>query len=199
MDPIDSTNPFASPLAGETPRYPVDSETEAIRRKYLSHEASVQSIGVLYLIGGIFSAIYVVLGAVGLIGLIGAAEFNPSGAAIAGGILLLVAALTWLQLWSAFGLRRLDPRVRSAATIVALFGLIGFPIGTLISCYFLWLLHSKKGKYVFSPEYREVIDATPHIKYKTSIIVWIFLALLLGLILFGVLAAVLGASGSGRP
>lgn len=192
MDHIDSTNPFASPLASETPRYPVDSETEAIRRKYLSHEASVQSMGTLYLIGGIFSAIYVVLGVVGLIGLIGEGEIGSLELAIGGGFLLLFGALTWLQLWSALGLRKLDPKIRMPATIVALFGLIGFPIGTLISCYFLWLLHSKKGKVVFSPEYREVIDQTPHIKYKTSIIVWVFLALVLVLLFLGILGLILG-------
>ena len=42
---------------------------------------------------------------------------------------------------------------------------------------------------VFSDEYRSIIDQTPHIKYKTSIIVWIFLFILLALIGFGILGA----------
>jgi len=37
-----------------------------------------------------------------------------------------------------------------------------------------------------------VIAATPHVKYRTSVLVWIFLALLIGLILFGVLGAFTG-------
>jgi hypothetical protein len=50
---------------------------------------------------------------------------------------------------------------------------------------------SRKGVVVFSDEYKAVIEATPEIRYKTSIVVWIFLAILLivvlGLALIGVL------------
>jgi hypothetical protein len=46
---------------------------------------------------------------------------------------------------------------------------------------------------VFSDEYKRVIAETPHIKYRTSIVVWIFLGLLL--LLFGAmfLVAIFGA------
>jgi hypothetical protein len=71
-------------------------------------------------------------------------------------------------------------------------GLIGFPIGTLISVYFLYLLLSQKGAYVFSPEYAQVIAATPHIQYKTSIVVWIFLGLLLVVIFLAIVFTVIG-------
>ena len=43
---------------------------------------------------------------------------------------------------------------------------------------------------VFSDEYRAVIEQTPHIKYRTSIIVWIVLGLLLLLIVFGIIGAI---------
>ena len=42
---------------------------------------------------------------------------------------------------------------------------------------------------VFSDEYRAVIEQTPHIKYRTSIIVWIVLGLLLLLIAIGIFGA----------
>jgi hypothetical protein len=42
-------------------------------------------------------------------------------------------------------------------------GLLGFPIGTLINGYILYLFLSKKGRTVFAPEYQEVIEATPHV------------------------------------
>ena len=41
---------------------------------------------------------------------------------------------------------------------------------------------------VYSPQYKEIVQATPHIRYKTSIIVWILLFILLGLIAFGIIA-----------
>jgi hypothetical protein len=66
-------------------------------------------------------------------------------------------------------------------------GLLGFPIGTLINGYILYLLLSKKGRKVFSDEYRQIVSLTPHIKYRTSIVVCI----LLGLIVLMVAAAIL--------
>jgi len=53
--------------------------------------------------------------------------------------------------------------------------LIGFPIGTLIHGYILYLYWGTKGRKVFSPEYKQIIAGTPHVKYKTSIIIWILL------------------------
>jgi hypothetical protein len=79
--------------------------------------------------------------------------------------------------------------------VLSCFGLLGFPIGTLISAYFLYLLSSQKGVYIFSPEYARVIAATPHIKYKTSIIGWILLGILvffIGLGIIGLMVSVIG-------
>jgi len=45
---------------------------------------------------------------------------------------------------------------------------------------------------VFSEEYREVIAQTPHIKYKTSTIVWILLFILLAFIALGIGVALIG-------
>jgi hypothetical protein len=76
---------------------------------------------------------------------------------------------------------------------VSAIGLLGFPCGTIISGYLLYLLLSAKGEMVFSSAYKEVMQATPHIRYRTSIIVWIFLFLLIGVILLGVVGAIIGA------
>jgi hypothetical protein len=64
-------------------------------------------------------------------------------------------------------------------------------------CYILYLLFSKKGATVFSEEYQRVIAATPEIKYRTSIVIWILLALLLLLIGVGLLAVFFGSTS--RP
>ena len=71
-------------------------------------------------------------------------------------------------------------------------GLIGFPVGTLINAYVLYLLLSKKGRTIFTPAYLDVIAATPHVKYRTSIIVWIFLALIVVVMLAAVLVPMFG-------
>jgi hypothetical protein len=71
-------------------------------------------------------------------------------------------------------------------------GLLGFPIGTAINAYILYLFLSKKGRTIFAPEYQAVIAATPEVKYRTSILVWIFLALLVALLAFGLLGSFFG-------
>lgn len=102
---------------------------------------------------------------------------------------LVLAALAALYYCIGMGLRRLDPKVRTVSMIMTGFGLLGFPIGTLISGYILYLLASEKGKEVLSVEYQGIVAATPHIKYRTSIVVWI----LVGLLVVGLLGAFLGA------
>lgn len=42
---------------------------------------------------------------------------------------------------------------------------------------------------VFSDEYQAVIRQTPHIKYRTSVVVWILFGLLLLLVSLGIFAA----------
>jgi hypothetical protein len=62
-----------------------------------------------------------------------------------------------------------------------------FPWGTIINGAILYLVFSKKGAKVFSPEYQEVIRQTPHIKYKTSIMVIVLVSILLAVLIVGVI------------
>ncbi len=163
---------------------PADAET--VRKQYLTHEASLKSIGALYLLG---SVIMLVVGIVSLFGLLPdeSRDRAPSFHVIMGVLFIAIGAIQFqIGRW----LRALNPKARTPATIFAILGLLGFPFGTLINGYILYLLRSKKGAMVFSESYSEVIAATPHIKYKTSIVVWIFvglLVLMLGLAMIGML------------
>ncbi len=67
--------------------------------------------------------------------------------------------------------------------VFSLLGLVGFPIGTLINAYILYIVFSAKGKLIFSDEYRKVIQLTPHIKYKTPILIWGFIVLVVIMVL----------------
>lgn len=158
-----SENPYAAP---QTQPDPADfSDAEEIRRSHIDAEASIKSIGFLYLLGGLFAA--------------AAGVFLPiedPDTLIVG---ILLVALGAFQIWTGIGLRRLKRTVRIPAAILATLGLLGFPIGTLISIYLLYLLFSEKGRFVVSEDYKEIIALTPHIKRKTSIVVWIVLALFL--------------------
>ena len=182
-----SQNPYAP--TEFTTNLPMGSSSDVeTRNKYLSHEASIQGIGALYLLGAVFLVIFGV-GAIG-VSIAGLAAGQADSVGLIFGLIYLPLGL--LQFWVGRGLRVLNPKVRVVAIIFSVIGLIGFPIGTIISAYFLYLLASKKGVFVFSEEYARVRAATPEIKYRTSWVVWGLLIALILLIVVGILAAVLG-------
>jgi hypothetical protein len=107
-------------------------------------------------------------------------EDLPTKAGIGIFLLLLAAA----QMWTGFRVRKLEKGSRVMVGVFSGLGLLGFPIGTLISAYILHLVFGKKGKVVFSDEYKEAILATPHIKHKTSVVIWVLIGLLVLFLLF---------------
>jgi hypothetical protein len=172
----DIQNPYAAPKAN-IEHVEIGGEAETIRKEHMSTEASIKAVGTLYLLVG-FLALLAFGGA-----LIAMAISRGVGSSI--GFLPSAAAMACIgALYGAtgFSLRKLKPWARIVATIVSVIGLIGFPIGTLISGYILYLLWSKKGRTVFTPGYQDVITATPYIKYKTSLLVWIILGILILLV-----------------
>lgn len=169
------------PVAMQRLREGVTSNSaELTRKEHLKHEASVKSVGLLYLLAAAFLLLGGILSAV-----------SGQGEGILIGLLFLVLGAA--QLWVGIGLRSLKPWARVPTAILSGIGLLGFPIGTLINGYILYLVLSAKGKTVFSPDYQRVIEQTPHIKYRTSIVVWILLGLLVLLIGGALVAVFVGA------
>lgn len=179
-------NPYAAPpieadLAMAYSPFGADlSQDEQIRHEYLSHEASVRSVGILYYLGAFFLGI----GSLSTVAFFLLPVLLSSGDSQMGSpdnlafaivipaiLLALYGLLTVLFFFTARGLRRLQPWSRISSGILSGLGLLQFPIGTLINVYILYLLLSPKGGMVFSPEYREIIARTPHIKCKTSLLV----------------------------
>ena len=148
-------------------------QTELIRKAHIKHEASVKSVGLLYFLG---FAILILSGLVGF-------ASDKAGSSLAALLLLVFGAA---QIYVGIGLRGLKPWSRVPTGILSGIGLLAFPIGTLINGYILYLIFSKNGVTVFSEEYKRVIEETPHIRYRTSIVVWILLALVLVLIVAGI-------------
>lgn len=159
-------------------------DADAVRNAHLKHEASIQSVGFLYYLGGgalLSASIALLIGGISTTG-----DSAESGV----GVIVVICVLGFLgciQLWTAHGLRRLKPSARIPATLLSCLGLLGFPVGTLINGYILYLLHSKQGRTVMTAEYAQVIAQTPHIKYKTSIILWLFLGLVVALLVLGLI------------
>jgi hypothetical protein len=175
-----ATNPYAPPKARVDDVVQSVTDAEAIRREYLKHEASVRSIGSLYYLSGGLLCI----AAIGLIGMYFTSRhewpmitFGP-----------VYAVLGVLGIFLGRGIRHLRPWARTTSIVLGCVGLLGFPVGTLINAYILYLLLSSKGKRVFAPDYPDIIAATPHIKYRGSALTWILLGVVV--ILFVALAAV---------
>jgi hypothetical protein len=180
-----SDNPYASPTADVSPYQDVApgslGEAERVRRYYLTHEASVQSIGSLYYLSAVMLSVMLL-----------AMIFGKAGGLFDPQTLVICVGMIGLSVVFGRGLRTLRPWVRIPVGIFAGIGLLGFPLGTLISAYILYLLFSRKGAMVFSPGYQEIIRQTPHIRYRTSKLAMGCLLLFLGLVVLAIVAAVLG-------
>ena len=175
------------PAPVQIPTLNPSQEQEAVRNTYLKHEASVQAVGSLYLLGAI---ILTLAGAATLAGLTAEPGKTSAQDAVTSQVVgVLFIGLGLLQLRVGLWLRKLNPKARTPATVLSAIGLLGFPIGTLVNTYVLYLLRSKKGEMVPSSYYQDVISATPHIKYKTPVIVWVLLGLLVVLLILGISAA----------
>lgn len=170
-------NPYQPPSAGiPLPSTQVAGEAEAIRKEHLTTETNIRGIGCLWMLS-LPLAVAV------------AANLFVGGSTMGGmelGITGLLVLLMLTQGVVGIMLRKLNPAARVPAIVLASIGLIGFPLGTLISVLILLALCRAKGKRVLSPGYNEIRAATPHIKYKTPVWIWAFLII----ILLAVLAAV---------
>lgn len=171
--PLPPANPYAAPSADT---YIVGyegslAEAEQTRNELIKHEASVKSIGSLFLLGALLCLLSAVVNGFTLF-----LERSLAGSEPAYSPLVLISVLAFggLYFWIGRGLRRLDGRVRVVAIVFSAFGLLGFPIGTAISAYFIYLLASAKGKQVMSEEYQAIVAATPHIRYRSP---WLIVAL----------------------
>jgi hypothetical protein len=172
----EEVNPYAAPTADiGVWRGNLGAETDAerIRKHYLKHEASVQAIGIVYyLLGGI--------GALGTLACVISSfadherDLRPLG--IAAGFGLVGAGFIAVGR----GLRALRRWVRIPVGILSGIGLVWIPpIGTIINGYFLYLVFCEKGRTVFSLDYRAVIGQTPHIRYRSSLWIWILGAVII--------------------
>ena len=177
-------NPYATPKAVVADSGAA-SEAEIARREHLSHEANIKAVGGLFMLGGVFAAF---AGLAVIIPAVSKLE-APLGMFVVG---LIMTALALAGLAVGWGLRTLRLWARIPGIVLAAIGLLGFPIGTLVNIYVLWLLASRKGRMVLSAEYAAIVEATPHIRYRTPLVIWILLGLFVLLIVVAIVAAALG-------
>jgi hypothetical protein len=196
---------------------------EAIRKAHLSHEASIRSIGSLHYLaaaGGVCGAASSVL----LVSFSPRGQVQPGSLPMLGvGILGMVyLAMAGLHVALGFGLSRLQSWARwtdvvlvslvlalyALGAVLAMIGVaagggnspeaVGVVIGTVVAVailgYILYLLLAAKAGVIFSPQYKAIIAQTPHIKYRTSVLLKIAVALILLVVVLAILGAIIGRS-----
>lgn len=202
-------NPYAAPRSDIAPSGlelgEGQQEYELIRKTYLGHEASIKSLGTLHYLGAFFGA----LATVGLfVALFTTAGGNAENWGTLTGIAVFYAMLTALNIALGRGLQRLRPWARWTEVVVIGFGtvtslfsagiglvagmlplVVGYGFVLLFQGYLLYLFLSAKGSMVFSPEYRTIVEKTPYLKYKTSLLVKLLVGLLVLVIVFALLGA----------
>lgn len=175
-DPAGEPNLYAAPQAevhdpGRSPHDPI-----AVREEHVLHEASIKSVGCLYLLAGGLSLLYVVALLFAL--------SNPQQGS--DDFLMVVLPVTFViggvYLAVGFGLRSLSPGVKIPAVVLSALSILSFPCGTMLGIYAIYLVLSHKGSVVFSDEYKDVIAATPHVKARTPWYAWVALLAILGLL-----------------
>lgn len=211
--PREEVNYYTAPRAeigGEASLAGDHSEAEAIRRRYLSHEASVRSIGSLHYLGAIFGVVLLAIFTFMLIEPPAGAVGGPFGSGGIGVLIGIAALFTGISFALGRGLSRLQPWARYVDTALIILnllsnfvqlallppaargaGMIGGAFGMAIPSYILYLLLSSKGSMVFSREYREIVAVTPHIKYKTSLLLKLFLGFFVAVIVLAVIGALI--------
>ena len=125
------------------------SNADAVRRQHLNHEASIRGIGWLYLLGGVSGSLGgLAYGAIGIGGVLGAVPVVSKERPTFTGLGMILLAIALPLFYAGWTMRKLDPKGKILAIIVSAIGLLGFPCGTLLSGYSLYLLLSAKGEFI---------------------------------------------------
>jgi hypothetical protein len=181
-----SANPYAPPKAHVDDVRQANSEAEEIRQEHIKHEASIRAVGMLYYLGGALLFL-VMLALTGSSTVFGPGEQASSLTWI---LILAYALLGGGTIVVGRGLRQFRPWARVTGIVLAAIGLLGFPLGTILNGYILYLLLSKKGQRIFASDYPDIVEATPHIKYRTALLVKILLVILIVLVVAGALTVI---------
>jgi len=173
-----------------------NAEAVITRKKYLKHEAAVRSVGSLYYFCAACYALFAVA-------LLASERANVTACAVGLSFLVPLGAAFF---WAGRGLRQVNRKVKPLATVLAVLVLVGgcctliarsagtsgggMLVAIVLYAYVLYVILSAKSKVVFSEGYKAVIEATPSIRYRTPVLVWVCVSLLVCLFLAALLLAI---------
>jgi len=147
-------NPYEAPKSEIA--IPEDSELVKIRKAHISVEESVKAMGGLYIITGIIIVIVAI-----------SVAFTMRDKTVS---MIAVVAISIIVAVGCFitgrDMGRFILWTRIPTLVITTPVLLLFPVGTLIGAYVLYLIIGKKGRFVFTKAYQEIIAATPDVKYS---------------------------------
>jgi hypothetical protein len=157
---------------------------EVVRRDHLNTETTVKAIGSVCIVTGLLCLIGIFMAHRIQLPIDFLVETSAGESSLTP--FPFIFSATFLLL--GYGLEKLSQAAAILAGAFAFLALWIFPVGTIIGLAILCQLLSRKGRFVLTPYYHEIIKATPHIRYRTSILGWIALFLLPALLFMVVLA-----------
>ncbi len=160
-------NPYAAPQIGPEEADPFQQDDRTVREKFIDCEANIKSIGGLIVLGGT-----IIAGVCGIMALVSIADDSFAGFALCA----VIFGCGVGQAVVGVGVNRLRTWSRPVAVAVCGFWMLAVPLGTIIGGASLWYLARPTAKYVFTHEYREIIQRTPGVCFRTSVFAWSLLA-----------------------
>ena len=178
-------NPYAAPQSQALQSI---MSADAARSEHLGTESTLKTIGFLYYLGSL-SLIFFASGT------LAASQGKPDASAAQS---LLGIALGVAMGVTAFGVKGLHIWSRPPAIFVSLLLLVAGFFATskaqiVLPLYVIFKMLGKQAKFVLSPEYRQIIDATPHLKSRVTPWLWVLLAVLVLAVVGAAYLAKMGA------
>ncbi len=158
-------------------------DVRQIRQDHLEQEANLRSLEIIYYV---LAAVLVVLSAMFVRRMFYIGFFDAGLAIFACGLLLIAVFLFWIGRQ----FRYLTFTAAVIGSLVAVVGLLAIPFGTLLGTLTLYSIWCKKGRYIFTPEYRRVIAETPDIRCRTGGVILAFFLLMVVLTTLVLLAVI---------
>ena len=165
-------NPYASPKADASDPDRIESEAQRVRHQYIGHESAVRSIAFLFYLASLVCTAALLFLPFDLF------RSGPSYRVVDLALFLMLIGVAIGTFWLGHGIARLKQKVLLPVGILSTVGLLGVPFGTLISALVLYLVFGKKGRFVFSEEYLDIVQQTPHVRCRTPLIAWLVFAAL---------------------
>ena len=146
------------------------SNAVKIRKQHIEQETEIKEWGLVMMVLGVLSALLSLV--IGVYSVFFATAVVPEeGVALTVTFLVILFAVimffNMIQIAIGWGMHRLNGLGRIGGTIFWAIHLLAIPVGTIVGIIVLRILWNERAATIFSPEYKDIREATPEIKHKS--------------------------------